>query len=155
MEELLLWMPILVTLLATIGAALTYLWQKKLDRRNEFLQQRRKAYTALIVALNRQITNQSVSNLVQLNEARAECFLVSSDEVAKSTGRFFHATKKVANEEKLQGSANDPKGMLKYYAEMVLSMRHDCFEKSNLNIAETMEFMPIEYSGNNERVTIK
>ena len=154
MEKLVPWMPVIVALIATIGAAATYAWQKKLERRNEFLKQRREAYTALIVALNRQITNKSPDSLLQLNEARAECFLVSSDEVAKSTGRFFQSTKKVAKEEKLQGTASDPKGMLKYYADMVLAMRQDCFEASKLTIAETVDCMPVEYSNDRERIAV-
>ncbi len=149
------WIPVIVTVVATMGAAIVYLWQKHADRKNELLLQRRKAYTELLVALNQQVTNQCLDNLTKLNEKRAEVFLVASDKVVKSTGLFFEQTKRVSEEVGLQGSANNPRKMLDHYAEMALAMRADCFEKSKLDIATAVEYMPIGYSGETERTTIK
>ena len=149
------WIPVIVTVVATMGAAIVYLWQKRADRKNELLLQRRKAYTELLVALNRHLTHQCLPNLTKLNEKRAEVFLVASDKVAKSTGLFFEQAKKVSDEVGLQGTANNPKKVLDHYAEMVLAMRTDCFEKSKLDIAAAVECMPIYYSDETERTTIK
>ena len=38
------WAPVIVTLIATLGGACTYLWQKHVDQGNDLLRQKRTAY---------------------------------------------------------------------------------------------------------------
>ena len=80
-----------------------------------------------------------------LNQARAEAFLLASDEVATSMGEFFRSAEEVRNSEIEDQNAN-PQNMLRHYAEMVLSMRKDGFEKSKLTIDQVIKTMPIGYS---------
>ena len=146
-------MPAIVVVLTVLGAIITYVWQKQTDKKHELVVQRRSAYTKLLVSLNRHLTHQCLPNLAKLNEARAETILVASDEVAKSVGNFFKATEKIRNEE--QGNINSPEYVLGRYAEMVLSMRQDCFEKSKLDIRQAVECAPITYSEKQERTVVE
>jgi len=151
------WIPLLVVLITAIGASITYLVQKNDDRKHELITRRRQTYSDFLAALNKQLTHGHFANLISLNIKRAEMFLVASDNVAKSAGNFFEYQKRTFIEEELQGSANDESInlTLKYYAEMVLAMRQDCFEKSKLNIDETIEYMPVYYSSKKDRIAVK
>ena len=151
------WIPLLVALVATAGASLAYVFQKHADRKHELITRRRQTYSDFLAALNKQITHGHLANLISLNVKRAEMFLVASDNVATSTGKFFEYQYKTNQEESLQGSANNESInlTLRYYAEMVLAMRQDCFEKSKLNIDQTINCMPVYYSSAKESITVK
>ena len=149
------WAPFIVTMIATIGGAVTYLWQKHLDQQNDLLKIKRQAYTDLLVSLNRQLTDRNLANLSTLNEARAELFLVASDDVAKSVGNFFAEKKKAKLEEEQNGRVSDPDRLLDCYAEMTLAMRQDCFEKSDFDIDNARDCMPIDYSFEHDRVIVR
>ena len=113
--------------------------------RKELESKRRGAYTKLLSDLNGYLTVQSNENYLQLNQSRAETFLLASDPVARAMGEFFHAAEEVRNQEQNQKDV-EPNKMLRFYAEMVLAMRKDSGEKSKLTINEVIRAMPIRYS---------
>ncbi|PHR61572.1 MAG: hypothetical protein COA43_02235 [Robiginitomaculum sp.] len=153
--ELKTWVPVIVSFIAILSAFITYSWQKHVDRKTDLLKQRQQVYIKLLVSLTRQIVDSSPPNLAKLNEARAELFLVASDQVAISTGRFFKAQNRASSEEKSQGSVNNPDKILNQYTEMVFAMRKDCFEKSKLDILQAVDGLPIHYYKVQERTIVQ
>jgi len=149
--------PLLVTILTIFGAAITYAIQKIADRKNELIIRRRQIYTDFLASLSKQISAPHQTNRMTLDMKRAEIFLLASDKVALAVGDFFRISKKVAKEESLQGSANDESKItfLESYAKMVLAMREDCFEKSNLNAKQAVAAMPIGYSEDNQKTMVQ
>jgi len=79
----------------------------------------------------------------------------TSDDVAKSVGTFFAEKKKAKQEEEKLGSVTDPDRLLDCYAEMTLTMRQDCFEKSGFDIDDARECMPIAYSDEHDGVIVR
>ena len=149
------WAPVIVTLIATLGGACTYLWQKHVDQGNDLLRQKRTAYINLLVSLNRHLTERNLDNLSKLNQSRAELFLVASDDVAKSVGSFFTEKRLAKLEEAETGDVSNPDTLLDYYAEMTLAMRQDCFEKSKFEINDARDCMPIAFSNEDDRMIVR
>lgn len=157
MEALKILMPLAITLLTILGAAITYRLQKNIDIKNDLIKQKRDVYRKLLSELSLQISNAKGEVPHKLNALRGEVFVISSDEVTLRVGTFFTAMLKVSHDEKMQGSANDEsvENMLDSFAKMVLAMRKDCFEQSNLTLEQIQSAMPFGYSKQIERIISK
>ena len=157
MEELVKWMPLIVTCVATLGASVTYIIQKHIDRKSTLNKIKQETYRALLSELFEQMSNNTGEPPHRLNALKGEAFLVASDEVSIAIGAFFPSIYKVSSEEKLQDSANDKsvEDMLENFAKMALAMRKDCFQKSNLSLQQVKKIMPFGYSSQTERVVSK
>ena len=154
MEEIIKWMPLIVTCVATLGASVTYIIQRRIDRKSNLTKIKQETYRELLSELFAQISNNSGEAPHKLNALKGEAFLVASDEVSIAIGKFFPSIYKVSSEEKLQGTANDEsvEAMFDNFAKMALAMREDCFQKSKLNLQQVKEIMPFGYSSQMERV---
>jgi hypothetical protein len=130
-------MPLLLAVLTIAGAAITYAYQRMVDRRNQLVELRRTAYQELLISLQSYLESRSEADRVSFSIARTRAFLVASDAVAMAAGSF------VAAALKRDGAAPDGAAVLDRYAAMVIAMRRDCFEKTELSNADIVRISPV------------
>jgi len=132
------------TLIAIPAAALvgsiTYRMQKFADRKSTLIELRRKVYADYLGALFKQVAANTPENNSNHNLRLMELSVVSSDEVVRRVGELkqylMDPETRVGNIE--NGKANE------LVANTILSMRRDCFEKSDLSSKDVIKIVPFK-----------
>lgn len=140
METLGAYLPIIVVATTAFLGVATYAYQKRVDRGNALIDLRRAAYQEVLVALQKHLHEPSQQSLTDLSAARAQAFIVASDEVAKAMGKFFAAS---INEQQRQSPSGNE--VLSAYADMIIAMRRDCFERTALTTREVVAISPVRW----------
>ena len=139
-----LWLPILTALIAAIGGVLAYARQKKADRKHELISKRRQAYEGYLFAYlgsSDTFGKGTPEKLFALNSARMTVVLIGSDAVVRAVGALDeYAVRTSVGEQQLR----DPGEFKKRFAVVVLAMRADVFERSQLNVEEMQNALPIK-----------
>jgi hypothetical protein len=135
------WIPVLVAALSIIGAAITYAYQRRVDRRSALVEIRRSAYRNYLNSF--MAMSDSPERIEDVRRAyyqsEVELLVVGSDSVVQSVGalsRFYTET----NEDRFD---RDAKEVRRLVAEVCRAMRSDCFEKTDLSITEIQALVPI------------
>jgi hypothetical protein len=135
------WIPLLVAVLSIIGAAATYTYQKKVDRKSALVEMRRLAYRNYLSAFMAMSDSPNRVDDIRraLYQSEVELLVVGSDLVVQAVGKlsgFYAAT----NDERFNRDGSEVRRLV---AEICKAMRADCFEKSNLSIEEIRALVPI------------
>jgi hypothetical protein len=135
------WIPIILTVLSLVGAAVTYAYQKFVDRRTALVETRRTAYRNFLNAF--MAMSDSPERIEEIRrryyQSEVELLIVGSDDVVQKVGalsRFYAET----NENR---QSRDAQTVRRLVANICKSMRDDCFEKTNLTVAEIETLVPI------------
>ncbi len=140
------YLPLLVTALSIIGAALVYGYQKQTDRRNTLIADRRECYQNLLTSLQNYLSTRDNKALLQFNMYRAEAFLRASDKVAMAIGKFT-----AANQHDIDKQSDlTAKTAFEAYCIMAREMRNDCFEKTELSDKQIKLAVPVSHSGSKD-----
>ncbi len=140
------WAPIIAAIILVTGGAGAYGWQKWVDRKNALIEIRRSIYQEVLAAFSTQLLSPSSENLVALGIYRSKLFLVASDEVVKTLGNFFELAIQNNNV-----SDPDVKIVMSAFAKMIIAMRKDCFEKTNLSEKEIILSSPMSWDNGGKR----
>lgn len=135
------WMPMLVAILTITGAALTYTYQRSVDRRTALVELRRTAYRNYLHAFMAMSDSPDRFDDIRraYYSAEVDLLVVGSDGVVKSVGalsKFYADT----NADRFNRDVNTVRRLV---AEVCQSMREDCFEKSALTIDDVKALVPI------------
>jgi hypothetical protein len=133
--------PLFVTVLTIIGAAVTYAYQRIVDRKTALMELRRTAYreylTSFMAMSNNVDSDKAVSNRFIVVET--DFLVVGSDEVIKKAGAlstYYYET----NNDRFNRDVPTTRRLV---ADVCKAMRADCFEKSLLTTAEIQLLVPI------------
>lgn len=128
---------------AAIGAGgfFAYGRQKRIDRREELIRKRREIYAKFLVAL--QSFAQVHSDQAQLDYSltKAEIQVYGSDKVVMAQSRLSTLLEKVGR------TPEDGPRTINAYAELVHSMREDCYESTRLSVDELVKLAPLRSGG--------
>jgi hypothetical protein len=133
--------PILVALAAAVSGAIVYVFQKAIDRKNALIELRRKTYQDFIDSFFDTTFHGTEESLSQFNKCAARLVIIGSDEVAKKVGTW---KKYMADTSPGGACARDMKMSKRLMAEFIISMRRDCFERSDLGIEQVYAMLPIQ-----------
>lgn len=135
------YVTIIVALLTIFGGMLTYTYQRRNDRKNQLIEIRRAAYRGYLAALMDQIQRPTADTSQQLLKCEIDLLAVASDATIKKVGEFSSYMISTSFENKHTRDKTLHKMQL---AEVILAMRHDCFEKSKLSGEEALKLLPME-----------
>ena len=135
------YVAVIVALLTLIGGFFTYSFQRRTDRRNQLIEIRRTAYRAYLSALMDQISSPTTEALNHLLKCEFELFAVASDATIRKIGEFsnYMIATSYDNRDKRDRSLHK-----RQLAEVLLAMRNDCFEKTQLSVEEASQLLPME-----------
>jgi methionine synthase I (cobalamin-dependent) len=133
--------PVLVAIVTIAGAAITYVVQKGLDRRNALVELRRRCYRDYLLAFSAMSNSpEKIEDVTRKYfQAEFDILVVGSDEVVQAVGvlsQFYAET----NEDRFN---RDAAAVRRLVAEVCRAMRRDCFERSSLTVEEIQAVVPI------------
>ncbi|WFU09198.1 hypothetical protein QA646_18325 [Rhizobium sp. CB3090] len=135
------YIPLIVTVLGLVGAAITYTYQRNVDRKTTLMELRRKAYRdylrAFLLMTGTPERDEEIQN--SLLAAEFELLVVGSDQVVKCVGalsQYYAET----NHDRFNRSGSKVRSLV---AEVCRAMRQDCFEGTDLSIDEIQAIVPI------------
>ncbi|QQM30355.1 hypothetical protein JET14_19160 [Martelella lutilitoris] len=131
------WLPIAVALVTIVGAAVTYVIQRRVDRRHALIELRRVAYREFlfgIVAVGE--TQNAIEAVTSHKKNWAELFLVASDEVISATTDFLAAH---------ESRPYDANLCEKRFAVLVKAMRSDGYESTKLSEDDLVRCLPVRF----------
>jgi len=136
------WLPVLIAALTAAGGVGSYLLQKRADRRHQLIEMRRAAYRAYIDAFMDQISPENdTKTQVALQKREMDLFLVASDPVLAAVGSF---SRYGVDTSRGSGKARDITQYKTLLSALLLAMRNDCFEKSQLSEKEALALLPMD-----------
>lgn len=135
------WIPLIVAALSIVGAAATYAYQRRVDRKLALVDMRRVAYRNFLNAFMAMSDTPERIEEVRRRyyQAEVELLVVGSDEVIQKVGElsgFYSAT----NDDRFNRDAGEVRRLV---AEVCQAMRSDCFQKSGLTTEEVQAIVPI------------
>ena len=131
-------LPIVITV---IGGVVAYAVQKSIDRKNVIASMRREFYSEFLDAWLMRHTGKSNPDIeATYSRLRLRLYVVSSDEVIRAFFEVSSFLDKIGNRGLTVEEANDLKKLL---AKLILYIRKDCYEKSDLHVEEVTRYMPI------------
>ena len=131
-------LPIVIT---AIGGVVAYAIQKSIDRRNTIASMRRDFYSEFLDTwLMRHIGRSTPEIESHYSRLRLRLYVISSDDVIRA---FFKVSSYLDKAGKRALTVDEVEALKQLLAEMILSIRKDCYEKSRLNVDEVTKFMPI------------
>jgi hypothetical protein len=135
------WSPIIIAVLSVMGAAATYAYQKRVDRRSALVEIRRAAYRNYLNAFMAMTDSPEPFEDIRRKyyQSEVELLVVGSDLVIQAAGdlsNFYAAT----NHDRFNRDGSEVRRLV---AEICKAMRADCFEKSKLSIEEIRAIVPI------------
>lgn len=134
------WGPVVVALIGATALLIGYVYQKRAERRNHLFETKRKAYREYLNAWSMNAVGTAPDKAAKLVASQIDLFIVASDPVMKAVANLFNYTA-----ENPPGSPGRDKATLKArLGELVLAMRRDCFEKSELELDEIVGLLPID-----------
>ena len=135
-------LPLWIAVLTIIGAAVSYAYQRRVDRVSALVEMRRQAYRNYLGAfMSMSDSPERVEEIRRTYyQSEVDLLVVGSDEVAKRVGalsRFYSET----NDDRFNRDANEVRRLV---AEICRAMRQDCFEQTELTIDEIQALVPIK-----------
>lgn len=132
--------PLIVAAVTVIGGLLTYLFQKRKDRREDLIKTRRSEYRKWVQSLYDTLIDPTLNDGDKFNQVTTDLFLYASDEVIQAVGKFkyYMAT---TSPGKLNRDMREVGDLL---ARVIREMRSDCFENTKLTEAEIRNLLPIQ-----------
>jgi hypothetical protein len=133
--------PIWVAVVTVLGASITYVVQKNLDRRNALVEIRRKCYRDYLSAFSAMSNSpEKIEDVTRkYYQSEFDLLIVGSDRVVQAVGalsQFYAET----NHDRFNRDVKAVRGLV---AQVCRAMRRDCFEKSSLTIEEIQALVPI------------
>jgi hypothetical protein len=133
--------PLIVTVLTIFGAALTYAYQRIVDRKTALVELRRNAYREFVSSFLAGFidTDSAKEKSMLFHSLQTDLLIVGSDEVIRKVGalcKYFQET----NHDRFSRDAAMGR---RFLADVCLAMRADCFEKSALSIEEIEPLVPL------------
>lgn len=136
-----IFIPVIVVVITASMGILTYLFQKRTDRRNELIKLRQLEYRKYLDAFQTTINENSKESLGDYHKTLLNLFVVASDQVISAVGNL---NKYMA--ETSPGSVKE-RDILKVGELLAISlkaMRKDCFEKSELMDKDVRNILPYQ-----------
>jgi hypothetical protein len=130
------YVPIFVSLIGLVGATWTYAYQRQADRRNSLIELRRLAYRDFIMSIADISSYGGPVETLSYQKKLAELYLLGSDNVIRAVSEFTRLFK---------GTHIDPNLRLAKFAEMVVVMRQDGYESTDLSVLELSELAPFQF----------
>lgn len=131
-------LPIVITALGGIAA---YAIQKAIDRRNTIASMRREFYSEFLDTwLMRHIGKSTPEIESHYSRLRLRLYVISSDNVIRA---FYKVSDFLHKAGKGTLTVSEAATLRKLLAKMILEIRKDCYEKSQLHLDEVANFMPI------------
>ena len=135
------WIPIIVAALSILGAAVTYAYQRRVDRQTALVEIRRASYRNYLSAFMAMSDSPERFEDIRRSyyQSEVELLVVGSDSVVQAVGalsRFYTDT----NNDRFHRDISEVRRLV---AEVCRAMRADCFEKSDLTIGEIQSLVPI------------
>tara|TARA_R110002094_G_scaffold220706_1_gene193691 strand:+ start:844 stop:1302 length:459 start_codon:yes stop_codon:yes gene_type:complete len=131
-------LPIVIT---AIGGVVAYAVQKSIDRKNTIASMRRDFYSEFLDTWLMRHTGKSDPDIDSTySRLRLRLYVVSSDEVIRAFFEVSSYLDKIGRRALSVEEANDLKKLL---AKLILYIRKDCYEKSDLHVDEVTRYMPI------------
>ncbi|MBN9073313.1 MAG: hypothetical protein J0H34_17310 [Rhizobiales bacterium] len=140
------WMPLVAAALSIVGAAMTYAWQRSIDRRDKLREKKQIAYEAFLHGLynaSEEIHRDPSSDVMhdRFQLARLSVFLFAPDDVVEKAGRYVLL---------IQDKGGIPVERRRAFAEMIKSMRADTFEKTKLSSEQIIRLAPLNHPDEGE-----
>ncbi len=130
--------PIVIT---AIGGVVAYAIQKSIDRRSNIAAMRRDFYSEFLDTWVMRHTGRSNPEVeARYSRLRLRLYVVSSDEVIRTFYAISSFLDKAGQRALTVNEAQELKALL---AEMILAIRRDCYEKSQLHVDEVAQYMPV------------
>jgi hypothetical protein len=114
-----------------------YSYQKYVDRKSALIELRRATYAKYLSLLSRNTTKKTAASADEMYSAYMEMSVIASDEVVRAVGSFHQL---ILGRDDKTFDAELVKDQL---ASAILSMRKDCFERSNLTREEVLSVTPL------------
>lgn len=130
------WGNIAAAFIAVGGGFAVYGNQKRLDRRSALIEKKREAYERYLRAY---LFTDTKDRFEELNYSRLNAALLASDGVLRAIGSLDQ----YAIETSGSDTARDMERFTQLYAEVVMAMRKDGFEKTRLSLPELRRALPI------------
>lgn len=80
--------PVLVVVLTTLAGLMTYVFQKRTDRRNELVKMRQEEYRKFIDAFQTTVNENTEKSLGEYHKSMLKLFVVASDRVITAVGNL-------------------------------------------------------------------
>jgi hypothetical protein len=136
------WLPLLATALGIFGAAGTYAYQKRVDRRNQLMDMRRAAYRDFLnVLADLGETSNAPHVATKYRMSRVDLFVIASDEVIKTMFEFINSFPA----DKTDSFHVDEHARAIKFADMVRAMRADGYESTSLSTDELVKLSPMKF----------
>lgn len=139
--ELVVWIPLVVAIVTALAGVCAYGWNKRLDRKHALLELRRLAYRNYLSSFMAMSDSPEMIDEVRrrLYQSEVELLIVGSDAVVQAVGKLsnFYAT---TNDDRFNRDAAEVRRLI---ANICMTMRADCFEKTDLSIDEIRALVPI------------
>jgi hypothetical protein len=129
-------MPAIVTVLTIGGAAGTYAYQRRVDRKVTLTEKRREVFADYILAVQSNLAGRRDNEAYQ--SAYAKIYIYGTDQVVRATSAFHNS---VAD----RTGQIDGHNAADAYAKMLAAMRAECFSSSNLSAGEMKNLLPFSY----------
>lgn len=131
------WIPIFVAALSIAGAAATYAYQRKVDRKASLIENRRTLYRDFIISIVD--VAESVNGVAEIKVFRkklVEVHLFGSDEVIRATDNFtcLYRTENPSSADKIEK-----------FALLEAAMRRDCYESTDIGPEELQAMLPVKF----------
>jgi hypothetical protein len=135
------YLPILIAAVSIGGAAVTYAYQKRVDRQTTLLEMRRSTYRIYLQAFYAMTDNRNgVKEIIDEHlRLKSDLMLVGSDRVIQSVG----ALSRYYSDTNSNGPDRDLTTVKNLVANLIIAMRADCFESSGLKFEEIQTLVPI------------
>jgi len=132
------WLPLIVTIAAALLGAIAYTVQRHIDRRHSLIELRRQEYIGFLESIL--TAPNSKEALDEFNTRRIRLTVIASDPVLAALKEFSdYAARTSAPDVERQMDT-----FKKLLAELIISMRRDCFDRTRLD-AEGVRFaLPIQ-----------
>lgn len=133
--------PLLIAVLSVAGAAGTYAYQRRVDRKSALVEMRRAAYRNYLTAFFAMSDSPEMVDDIRRRyyQSEVDLLVVGSGSVIQTAGKlsnYYAAT----NHDRFNRDAAEVRRLV---AEICKAMRADCFEKSKLSIDEIRAIVPI------------
>ena len=130
------WIGILVPVLGVIGAALLYVFQRRIDRREIIRSEKKKAYQEFLNALFEHAEHRTAETRIAYDRSKIALVLVAPDPIIKEVV----SVQEMAT---MDMDATGPEDVHATAIGLIVEMRRDCFDDTNLVASELEYVMPI------------
>jgi hypothetical protein len=135
MPDMSSWSPALAIIFTAIAGVATYWYQRYVDRKNSLIDLRRQVYRSYLDALIKYGDAPSQKTLTAHNIHRLDLVVIASDVVMQKVGSFSNYMR--------DNQIREPAVYRQLLADIIFSMRKDCFEKSKLETKQIMSVLPV------------